>query len=440
VGGWLLVVEKRSAFNVADARAVWDLHAHLRAHAYDPTQGLFTPLPPPQGAGPRQRGVGEVGLGGEACAASGAYDDTYLSNVRMMRRPPWLLVAQAEPRTTPTRAQATTRSTAEVLGDDPTVSFSFSGGGDTGGGGSVAAPSQSDYRAVASLRAGGLDLWQGHRLEQLALMDTNNNGGSGGGSGGSRVRAVGLPSVPSLASTAEESAQALTHHERSTATVPTIFGQSLLGSFPAVGPAFRAVAAATEATATAATAVEASRQVPKVGASFLARGGEAIAVSLPSSALVASAFVPAPPLPPPPLPPLELPARPSSSSPSLQASKAAEALSSSALPLGLSSSTSPAVTSQSQGSVSSGGPLLFPLTAPYVPSGDQPGAIADLCKGLDTGRRFQTLLGATGTGKTFIMANVIQHAAKPTLVLAPNKVLNVTSSTAFASLPTLPLQ
>ena len=66
---------------------------------------------------------------------------------------------------------------------------------------------------------------------------------------------------------------------------------------------------------------------------------------------------------------------------------------------------------------------MFELQAPYELMGDQPKAVAALCTGLDRKKRFQTLLGATGTGKTFMMANVIKHAQRPTLVLAPNKVL-----------------
>ena len=65
----------------------------------------------------------------------------------------------------------------------------------------------------------------------------------------------------------------------------------------------------------------------------------------------------------------------------------------------------------------------FNLQAPYQLMGDQPKAVAAICAGVDKDRRFQTLLGATGTGKTFMMANVIAHAQRPTLVLAPNKVL-----------------
>ena len=65
----------------------------------------------------------------------------------------------------------------------------------------------------------------------------------------------------------------------------------------------------------------------------------------------------------------------------------------------------------------------FGLQAPYSPSGDQPTAIETLVKGVETGQRYQTLLGATGTGKTFSIANVIQRTGRPTLVLAHNKTL-----------------
>jgi len=65
----------------------------------------------------------------------------------------------------------------------------------------------------------------------------------------------------------------------------------------------------------------------------------------------------------------------------------------------------------------------FNIKKPYHPSGDQPEAIGQLVKGLEKGARFQTLLGATGTGKTFTVANVIQEANKPTLVIAHNKTL-----------------
>ena len=65
----------------------------------------------------------------------------------------------------------------------------------------------------------------------------------------------------------------------------------------------------------------------------------------------------------------------------------------------------------------------FTLVSPYRPTGDQPQAIEGLCKGLDENRRWQVLLGATGTGKTFTMANVIQHAQRTTMVLVHNKTL-----------------
>ena len=65
----------------------------------------------------------------------------------------------------------------------------------------------------------------------------------------------------------------------------------------------------------------------------------------------------------------------------------------------------------------------FQLHAPYEPKGDQPQAIRALAAGVDGGQRFQTLLGATGTGKTFTIANVIARTGRPTLVLAHNKTL-----------------
>ncbi|MCT0199113.1 excinuclease ABC subunit UvrB [Synechococcus sp. CS-1325] len=65
----------------------------------------------------------------------------------------------------------------------------------------------------------------------------------------------------------------------------------------------------------------------------------------------------------------------------------------------------------------------FQLEAPYEPKGDQPSAIAALTKGIEGGERFQTLLGATGTGKTFSIANVIARTGRPALVLAHNKTL-----------------
>ena len=65
----------------------------------------------------------------------------------------------------------------------------------------------------------------------------------------------------------------------------------------------------------------------------------------------------------------------------------------------------------------------FRLEAPYSPNGDQPTAIETLVEGVEGGQRYQTLLGATGTGKTFSIANVIQRTGRPALVLAHNKTL-----------------
>ncbi|HEV2213052.1 MAG TPA: DEAD/DEAH box helicase family protein, partial [Gammaproteobacteria bacterium] len=65
----------------------------------------------------------------------------------------------------------------------------------------------------------------------------------------------------------------------------------------------------------------------------------------------------------------------------------------------------------------------FKLTADYRPAGDQPTAIAGLTEGLANGLARQTLLGVTGSGKTFAVANVIQNLQRPALVLAPNKTL-----------------
>ncbi len=65
----------------------------------------------------------------------------------------------------------------------------------------------------------------------------------------------------------------------------------------------------------------------------------------------------------------------------------------------------------------------FQLVSEYDPMGDQPEAIARLVEGVETGQRYQTLLGATGTGKTYTIANVIQQTQRPTLVIAHNKTL-----------------
>ena len=66
---------------------------------------------------------------------------------------------------------------------------------------------------------------------------------------------------------------------------------------------------------------------------------------------------------------------------------------------------------------------MFKLHSEFKPTGDQPEAIEKLSKGIKEGKKFQTLLGVTGSGKTFTMANIIQNVQKPTLVLAHNKTL-----------------
>lgn len=66
---------------------------------------------------------------------------------------------------------------------------------------------------------------------------------------------------------------------------------------------------------------------------------------------------------------------------------------------------------------------MFKLASKYKPAGDQPEAINELVDGINKGKKHQVLLGATGTGKTFTIANVIKEVNKPTLVLAHNKTL-----------------
>ena len=65
----------------------------------------------------------------------------------------------------------------------------------------------------------------------------------------------------------------------------------------------------------------------------------------------------------------------------------------------------------------------FLLQSDFEPTGDQPRAIAELTEGIIRGDRYQTLLGATGTGKTFTLSHVIQNAGKPVLVMSHNKTL-----------------
>ena len=66
---------------------------------------------------------------------------------------------------------------------------------------------------------------------------------------------------------------------------------------------------------------------------------------------------------------------------------------------------------------------MFKLVSKFKPSGDQPEAIKKLVSGINEGKKSQVLLGATGTGKTFMIANVIKEVNKPTLILAHNKTL-----------------
>ena len=66
---------------------------------------------------------------------------------------------------------------------------------------------------------------------------------------------------------------------------------------------------------------------------------------------------------------------------------------------------------------------LFQLVSDYAPAGDQPAAIDALVRGLKSGKRYQTLQGVTGSGKTFTLANVIAQMDRPVLVLSHNKTL-----------------
>ena len=73
----------------------------------------------------------------------------------------------------------------------------------------------------------------------------------------------------------------------------------------------------------------------------------------------------------------------------------------------------------------------FRIHSPYKPTGDQPQAIEQLCEGFRNGARAQTLLGVTGSGKTFTMANVIERLQRPTLILSHNKTLAAQLYTEF---------
>jgi excinuclease ABC subunit B len=74
---------------------------------------------------------------------------------------------------------------------------------------------------------------------------------------------------------------------------------------------------------------------------------------------------------------------------------------------------------------------IFNLKSDYKPTGDQPSAIAQLTKGIETGEKSQTLLGVTGSGKTFTMSNIIQNTSRPTLILSHNKTLAAQLYTEF---------
>ena len=67
--------------------------------------------------------------------------------------------------------------------------------------------------------------------------------------------------------------------------------------------------------------------------------------------------------------------------------------------------------------------MPFKIHSEYAPAGDQPGAIEQLTNGILSGEQYHTLLGVTGSGKTFTIANVIQNVQRPTLVLTHNKTL-----------------
>src|SRR3954463_862642 len=74
------------------------------------------------------------------------------------------------------------------------------------------------------------------------------------------------------------------------------------------------------------------------------------------------------------------------------------------------------------------------LVTELTPAGDQPEAIAALSAGIERGDRFQTLLGITGSGKSFTIASVIEKVQRPTIVLAPNKTLDAQLASGFGGL------
>lgn len=92
-------------------------------------------------------------------------------------------------------------------------------------------------------------------------------------------------------------------------------------------------------------------------------------------------------------------------------------------PAGSSNISKPTATADTPGQFITFPDSPFELFQPYPPAGDQPTAIAQLCEGIADGEAFQTLLGVTGSGKTFTMANVIARMGRPAIVFAPNKTL-----------------
>ena len=76
---------------------------------------------------------------------------------------------------------------------------------------------------------------------------------------------------------------------------------------------------------------------------------------------------------------------------------------------------------------------VFKLEAPFKPQGDQPNAIKTLTYGIESNIKDQTLMGVTGSGKTFVMSNIIQNVQKPTLVIAHNKTLAAQLASEFRS-------
>ncbi|MBM3694079.1 MAG: excinuclease ABC subunit B, partial [Actinobacteria bacterium] len=74
------------------------------------------------------------------------------------------------------------------------------------------------------------------------------------------------------------------------------------------------------------------------------------------------------------------------------------------------------------------------MVSDFAPAGDQPAAIAALAEGIEAGERFQTLLGITGSGKSFTIAGVIERVQRPTIVLAPNKSLAAQLASEFREL------